>query len=77
MVVSSFFDLQQVFQVTPLNMEEWMAVLKLSIPVILIDETLKFIARKYFEGKQILLNSPGIILMWAVYFVLVIVFFPF
>jgi Ca2+ transporting ATPase len=41
--------LSQVFQVTPLNMEEWLAVIKISVPVILIDETLKFIARKYYE----------------------------
>jgi len=45
--------LSQVFQVTPLNTEEWMAVMKISIPVILIDETLKFIARKYFEGPDV------------------------
>jgi len=41
--------LAQVFQVTPLNMEEWLAVIKISVPVILIDETLKFVARKYYE----------------------------
>lgn len=69
--------MQQVFQVTPLNGEEWLAVMKISIPVILIDETLKFVARKYFEGKQIFLNCPGIILMWAVYFLCVLVLFPF
>jgi Ca2+ transporting ATPase len=45
--------LSQVFQVTPLNGEEWMAVMKFSIPVILIDETLKFIARKHFEGPSV------------------------
>jgi Ca2+ transporting ATPase len=42
--------LSQVFQVTPLNLEEWMAVIKISIPVVLIDETLKFVARKYVEA---------------------------
>jgi len=41
--------LSQVFQVTPLNLEEWLAVIKISVPVILIDETLKFVARKYVE----------------------------
>jgi Ca2+ transporting ATPase len=41
--------LSAVFQITPLTLEEWMAVLKLSIPVILIDETLKFVARKYTD----------------------------
>lgn len=29
-----------------------MAVLKISFPVIIIDEVLKFIARKFAEGKQ-------------------------
>jgi len=42
--------LNQVFQVTPLNIEEWAAVVKISIPVILIDEMLKFVARKYVEA---------------------------
>jgi len=42
--------LSQVFQVTPLNLEEWLAVVKISVPVILIDETLKFVARKYVEA---------------------------
>jgi Ca2+ transporting ATPase len=42
--------LSQVFQVTPLNIEEWLAVIKISVPVILIDETLKFVARKYVEA---------------------------
>jgi len=42
--------LSQVFQVTPLNVEEWLAVIKISVPVILIDETLKFVARKYVEA---------------------------
>jgi len=38
--------LSAVFQITPLNLEEWFAVLKISFPVILIDEVLKFIARR-------------------------------
>jgi len=45
--------LATVFQTTPLNAEEWMAVLKFSIPVILIDETLKFVARKYAEAPAV------------------------
>jgi len=38
--------LAAVFQITPLNLEEWIAVLKFSFPVILIDEVLKLVARK-------------------------------
>lgn len=38
-----------VFQVCPLNIYEWIAVIKISIPVVLLDETLKFVARKIGE----------------------------
>jgi len=38
-----------IFQITPLNLEEWIAVMKISFPVILIDEVLKFIARKFAD----------------------------
>ncbi|XP_065830834.1 sarcoplasmic/endoplasmic reticulum calcium ATPase 2-like isoform X2 [Oscarella lobularis] len=38
--------LARVFQVTPLNTTEWLAVFELSIPVIILDEILKFVSRK-------------------------------
>jgi len=41
--------LPMVFHLTHLNIEQWLVVLKLSIPVILIDEVLKFCARNYVE----------------------------
>jgi len=41
--------LPMVFHLTHLNLEQWFVVLKLSIPVILIDELLKFVARNYVE----------------------------
>jgi Ca2+ transporting ATPase len=41
--------LANIFQLTPLNVVEWLAVLKISIPVVLVDETLKFIARKFVD----------------------------
>ncbi|KAG1941195.1 ATPase sarcoplasmic/endoplasmic reticulum Ca2+ transporting 1, like isoform X1 [Pimephales promelas] len=41
--------LPMVFKLTHLNVEQWMVVLKLSFPVILIDELLKFVARNYVE----------------------------
>lgn len=41
--------LSSVFQVTPLTSEEWVTVMKFSIPVVLLDETLKFIARKFTD----------------------------
>ena len=34
-----------VFQITPLNFEEWFTVLYMSIPVILLDEILKAVSR--------------------------------
>jgi hypothetical protein len=36
--------LQSLFQITPLNWQEWKAVLWISAPVVLIDETLKYIS---------------------------------
>ncbi|XP_055936910.1 calcium-transporting ATPase sarcoplasmic/endoplasmic reticulum type-like isoform X2 [Argiope bruennichi] len=44
--------LSSVFSVTPLNGEEWIAVMKMSIPVVLLDEVLKFIARKYIDDSS-------------------------
>jgi Ca2+ transporting ATPase len=43
--------LSGVFQVTPLGVEEWVVVMKFSIPVILLDETLKFVARRISDGN--------------------------
>ena len=40
---------QLIFQITPLNLTQWLMVLKISLPVILMDETLKFVARNYLE----------------------------
>lgn len=42
--------LSQIFQVCPLTIEEWITVMKFSIPVVLLDETLKFIARKIADA---------------------------
>jgi len=40
-----------VFQVTPLSVAQWMTVMKFSLPVILLDEGLKWVARNYQDGK--------------------------
>lgn len=45
------FHPQMIFKLTHLNTEQWIMVLKLSFPVILIDEVLKFVARTYLEGE--------------------------
>ncbi|XP_013928873.1 PREDICTED: sarcoplasmic/endoplasmic reticulum calcium ATPase 2-like [Thamnophis sirtalis] len=42
-----------IFQITPLNLTQWLMVLKLSLPVILMDETLKFVARTYLEPVKL------------------------
>lgn len=44
--------LAAVFQVTPLNVQEWIAVLKISFPVVIIDELLKLIARRFIEVDE-------------------------
>ncbi|XP_056288165.1 sarcoplasmic/endoplasmic reticulum calcium ATPase 2b [Pseudoliparis swirei] len=42
-----------IFQITPLNLTQWLTVLKMSLPVILLDEILKFASRHYLEfGKK-------------------------
>lgn len=60
--------LQTVFQITPLSMEEWAAVLKISFPVILLDETLKFIARKYTDGKNPFDGIQWNLAAWTAFF---------
>lgn len=42
--------LPMIFKLTPLSIEQWFVVLKMSFPVILLDELLKFVARNYLEG---------------------------
>ncbi|XP_065104431.2 sarcoplasmic/endoplasmic reticulum calcium ATPase 2 [Paramisgurnus dabryanus] len=42
-----------IFQITPLNVTQWLMVLKISLPVILLDELLKFVARNYLEPARV------------------------
>lgn len=64
--------MQTVFQVTPLTSEEWVTVMKFSLPVVLLDESLKFVARKLADGKGMLNGVHGIVLMWGVFFALLL-----
>ncbi|XP_015376119.1 PREDICTED: calcium-transporting ATPase sarcoplasmic/endoplasmic reticulum type isoform X2 [Diuraphis noxia] len=64
--------LSTVFQVTPLTFDEWITVMKFSIPVVLLDETLKFIARRFTDGKSVIASVWGIVLMWSVFFAVII-----
>lgn len=51
------FVLQLIFQVTPLRWSQWIVVLKISIPVILLDEALKYMSRNHLEGTLSLLSG--------------------
>lgn len=65
-----------IFQITPLCVAEWVAVLKISIPVLFLDEILKFIARNYIDGKQTtstnhlrsIISLAGLTAVWCAYF---------
>ncbi|PWA26819.1 hypothetical protein CCH79_00000769 [Gambusia affinis] len=48
-----------IFQITPLNLTQWIMVLKISLPVILLDELLKFAARNYLERNRELEKLPS------------------
>ncbi|XP_061189819.1 calcium-transporting ATPase sarcoplasmic/endoplasmic reticulum type-like isoform X3 [Saccostrea echinata] len=50
------YIMSTIFQITPLNLAEWIAVLKISFPVIILDETLKFIARKFTDVQNVELD---------------------
>ncbi|KAG7250110.1 hypothetical protein CRUP_011978 [Coryphaenoides rupestris] len=44
-----------IFQIRPLSWPQWVVVLKMSLPVIFMDEALKYLARNYIEpGNQLL-----------------------
>jgi len=45
--------LNVVFNITPLSIEQWMTVMKFSLPVILLDELLKFVARNYADVETV------------------------
>merc|ERR1719432_438528 len=42
--------LATVFQITPLSFTQWLVVMKFSLPVILLDELLKWVARNYADA---------------------------
>ncbi|XP_069840483.1 sarcoplasmic/endoplasmic reticulum calcium ATPase 1 isoform X1 [Dendropsophus ebraccatus] len=48
--------LPMIFKLTPLDLTKWLVVLKISFPVILLDELLKFVARNYLEDKEHLMQ---------------------
>lgn len=42
---------QLIFQVTPLSGYQWVVVLQISLPVILLDEALKYLSRNHLDGE--------------------------
>jgi len=50
--------LSVVFQITPLSIEQWITVMKFSLPVILLDELLKFVARNYADVESMGMAKP-------------------
>ncbi|MBN3311762.1 AT2A2 ATPase, partial [Atractosteus spatula] len=47
-----------IFQIHPLSWPQWVTVLKMSLPVILLDELLKFLARNYIDpGLELIPNE--------------------
>merc|ERR1712127_14919 len=48
--------LNVIFNISALSFSQWMVVMKLSTPVLLLDEVLKFIARNYTDGKSLVPN---------------------
>jgi hypothetical protein len=42
-----------VFNIVPLSLNEWLLVLLFALPVILIDEGLKFLGRHFFGVKHV------------------------
>jgi len=58
-----------VFNITPLSLEQWIVVLKFSLPVLLLDELLKFVARNYADGKgaSVWKEASAIVVAFAAY----------
>merc|ERR1711981_1190016 len=46
-----------VFNITPLSFAQWMSVMKFSLPVLLLDEALKFVARNYADVQYMFLDA--------------------
>ena len=60
---------QVVFNISALSFDQWMVVLKFSLPVLLVDEALKFVARNYTDGKE---GSNSLLANWREGFALVV-----
>ena len=50
-----------IFNISALSVDQWIVVLKFSMPVLLLDEALKFVARNYTDGKSLV---PNMLASW-------------
>lgn len=57
--------LQLIFQVTPLSWPQWVVVMKISLPVILLDEGLKYLSRNHLDGEHGLHSCLGVAPFWS------------
>ncbi|CAH8460360.1 unnamed protein product [Heterobilharzia americana] len=59
--------LANIFQIAALNVVEWAAVVKISIPVLLLDETQKAVVRSVQKGHNPLHEAVIPIIIWCLY----------
>lgn len=59
------------FSVCPLTADEWWVVMKFSMPVLLLDETLKLVARKYIDGNRSKVELIYLTAAWAAFFAMI------
>jgi len=59
MVIMYVDIMSTIFQISPLNLVEWIAVMKISLPVLLLDEALKFAARKWVDVDIVKQEDEG------------------
>jgi hypothetical protein len=51
-------------------LDEWIIVLQISFPVVIIDEILKFVSRHYIDGNYFLFKSIFNFTLYVYYFYL-------
>ena len=59
------------FSVCPLTVDEWWVVMKISLPVLLLDEALKLVARNYIDGKKSISEVIYLTAAWAAFFAMI------
>jgi len=48
-----------VFNIVPLSLNEWLLVMLFALPVVLIDEVLKFLGRRFFGVQHVQVEKKG------------------